>query len=310
MEIEITGTNPEAFPELATWGWPVAGYLFLGGLVAGMMILAAVLRRREAVYQDAVKKADLLALPLLVLGLILLWLDLGNRWNAWRFFTTFEVTSAMSWGSWILLAASGLLALRAAQALVDPDGPIRLPSWLRSPLEIGARFAGRLGRTLDILAITIGVSLGFYTGILLSSISARPLWDSIWLAPLFLASGLASAGAFICLIAIEETHHRLAPFSMALCGVEASLLVAYLVGLRVASPERGVAATLLTSGSYSWAFWGVVIAIGLAIPLGIEIGERREVIGPRAAKAAPVMKLTGAFGLRAVILFAGLVSVL
>lgn len=308
MEIDITGTNPEAFPELATWGWPVAGYLFLGGLVAGLMILAAVLRNRGAVYRDGVKKADLLALPLLVLGLILLWLDLGNRWNAWRFFLTFEVRSAMSWGSWILLLASAVLAVRLVQAWVDRDG------WTPPGLRGLARTVGVAGRkfsrALDGAALIIGTALGFYTGILLSSISARPLWDSMWLAPLFLASGLASAGAFLCLVSIEETHVRLAPFSMAMCGVEASLLLVYLGALRMTGTAYSEAAGMLLSGSYAWMFWGVVIALGLAIPLGIEIAERREAIGFGVAKSAPMMKLGGALGLRAVILFAGLASML
>ncbi len=125
MEIEITGTNPEAFPNWPRGGGRLPDTSFSEGSWRGLMILAAVLRRREAVYQDAVKKADLLALPLLVLGLILLWLDLGNRWNAWRFFTTFEVTSAMSWGSWILLAASGLLAPARCAGVGRSRRPLR-----------------------------------------------------------------------------------------------------------------------------------------------------------------------------------------
>ena len=308
MEVDLTGTNPESFPELATWGWPVAGYLFLGGLVAGLMILAAVLRNRGAVYKDGVKKADLLALPLLALGLLLLWIDLGNRWNAWRFFTTFEVTSAMSWGSWILLLASAVLFVRLVQSWVGGDG--WMPRGAHSTLGWVARVGQRLSRPLDAMAIVVGTALGFYTGILLSSISARPLWDSIWLAPLFLASGLASAGAFLCLVSINETHVRLAPFSMAMCGVEAALLGVYLAFLSLAGTAYTDAAEMLLAGSYAWIFWGVVIAFGLAIPLGIEIGERRQVIGSSVAKSAPIMKLGGALGLRAVILFAGLASML
>ena len=308
MEVDLTGTNPESFPELATWGWPVAGYLFLGGLVAGLMILAAVLRNRGAVYQDGVNKADLLALPLLVLGLILLWLDLGNRWNAWRFFTTFEATSAMSWGSWILALASVVLFVRliAAWAARDgwtPPGTRTLVRWI---VDLGRRLSG----TLNAAALIVGTALGFYTGILLSSISARPLWDSVWLAPLFLVSGLASAGAFLCLVSIDETHHRLAPFSMAMCGVEAALLTVYLAALSLAGTAYSDAAGSLLSGAYAWIFWGVVIAIGLAVPLGIEIAERTRVIGSKVAKSAPIMKLGGALGLRAVILFAGLASML
>ena len=40
-EVDLTGTNGITFPTLATWHWEVAVYLFLGGLVAGLMVLAA-----------------------------------------------------------------------------------------------------------------------------------------------------------------------------------------------------------------------------------------------------------------------------
>ena len=46
-EVELTGTNPITYPELATWEWPVPAYLFIGGLVAGLMILTGVFRLRK-----------------------------------------------------------------------------------------------------------------------------------------------------------------------------------------------------------------------------------------------------------------------
>jgi protein NrfD len=46
----------------------------------------------------------------------------------------------------------------------------------------------------------LGVALGIYTGILLNTMVARPLWNSAILGPLFLVSGL-SAGAAVMHIA-------------------------------------------------------------------------------------------------------------
>ena len=59
-EITITGANHGVLPTLETWEWPVPAYLFLGGLVAGMMIFGAVLRLRygPATYRRAVALLD------------------------------------------------------------------------------------------------------------------------------------------------------------------------------------------------------------------------------------------------------------
>ena len=62
-------------------------------------------------------------LRLLGAGMLFLWLDLANRWNVWRFYTTVQWTSVMSWGSWILLLAMGLLALRMLSRVPDWRGP-------------------------------------------------------------------------------------------------------------------------------------------------------------------------------------------
>ena len=45
LEITTTRHNPLIDPHLAVWSWEIPVYLFLGGLVAGMMILG---RRRDA----------------------------------------------------------------------------------------------------------------------------------------------------------------------------------------------------------------------------------------------------------------------
>ena len=40
LEITSTRHNPMVDPVLSVWGWEIPVYLFVGGLVAGMMILA------------------------------------------------------------------------------------------------------------------------------------------------------------------------------------------------------------------------------------------------------------------------------
>ena len=112
-EISVVGNNEGVNPVLAVWDWTVAGYLFIGGLVGGLMIFGGyfVLRNKRE-FDRGLRIADLAGLPLLALGLGLLFADLSNKENVWRFFATFRPASPMSWGSWILAIATILLGLR------------------------------------------------------------------------------------------------------------------------------------------------------------------------------------------------------
>lgn len=326
MEIELGGANGTVFPALITWGWEIALYLFLGGLVAGMMMLSGTFRlaRRDA-FPQALKIADLTALPLLAVGLLLLIVDLSQAQNVWRLYTTFQVTSPMSWGAWILLLAMVVLALWFASRLA-PISPERfwtrasgkkaalrgvralfLKAWALA-VSIGAWARGKT-RLLAVATAILGVCLGFYTGLLLSTISARPLWNTAALAPLFLVSGLASGGAFLCLFLPRDEHDRLAPVSVAACAVELAILLAFALTLATGTAAAQRAIGILTGGTLGVVFVGIAIGLGLLVPFVVESFEvlhRRLAFVP--ARLPPVLKLGGGVALRLAIVYAGMLS--
>ena len=47
LEATTTRTNPGIDPSLHIWGWEIVVYLFLGGLVAGVFVLAAALELKS-----------------------------------------------------------------------------------------------------------------------------------------------------------------------------------------------------------------------------------------------------------------------
>lgn len=316
-EVNVVGANPISYPQMASWEWQVPVYLFLGGLVAGLMIFAGVLGLRSRVeYRRAVLAADVAGLPLLAVGLLMLWLDLANRWNVWRFFVTFQVRSAMSWGSWILLVTMALLAIRLIGHLRPWHPPAtRAGRWLR-PLAWLWNLAGRVGgwfarrqRGLDVLTVVLGVGLGYYTGLLLSTIPARPLWNSSVLAPLFLASGLAGGGAFLFLFSGQREQSRLLPSLLLIGGVELLLLLAYVLNFVFGNGAVQAAGDLLYTGNYAIGFWGVFVGAGLLLPLLIEGWElSRRHFSPVTARLTPLLVLVGGLVMRFVIVFAGLES--
>ena len=257
------------------WGWEIPVYLFLGGLAAGLMILSALVPRRESAAMRLLPLAAPLALSI---GMGALFLDLDGKLHVFRFYTALRVTSPMSWGAWILVAIY--------------------------PVTILYGFAPT--RALQRLNLILGVALGAYTGILLGTLSARPLWSSLFLAPLFLVSGFSTAAASTMLLPIDhEEHEVVRRWDIAAIVAEAVLLAFLFVDL--AADARGRAAVAqFFGGSFTAVFWAFVVVVGLAVPLGLELVESRRHLRP--ALIAPVFLLIGGFALRWIFVAAGQTS--
>ena len=314
-EVDVTGINEISYPHMGTWEWHVAVYLFLGGLVAGMMIFSAWFRLRKYPNMGrAIAIVDLLSMPLLGFGLLLLWLDLARRWNAWRFYATFQASSPMSWGAWILLFAFLVLFIRILTHIAAPPsaspanliGRIVRPFW-RLGAAVGGWFS-RLNLIWDAVTILLGVGLGAYTGFLLSTIPARPLWDSPMLPVLFLVSGLAAGLAVFVLLLPSGQGSKMAAMALVVGLVEVAAVAGYLLTLAVGTEATRRALDLLLN-NYALAFWGGVVLLGLLVPLAIEFLEvRRRHLSPALVRAAPLLILIGGLILRFVVLYAGLES--
>ncbi len=201
MELTVTGVNALTSPHLHIWDWRVSLYLFLGGLSAGLAVMTTVLHLRKGggLVKDepAGYIAPILVPVILGIGMLFIFLDLERKLNVFWFYLTIQPLSPMSWGSWGLLVffpVSGLFALAAL-----PDTMLH---WLM--LEPLKKLAVRMRDFLFPLAVVnfaMGIFIGIYTGVLLSSFVARPLWNSAILPVLFLTSALSVGAALMIMIA-------------------------------------------------------------------------------------------------------------
>lgn len=339
LELTTTRHNPLVDPQLAIWSWEIPVYLFLGGLVAGLMVLAGLAMRRIARGDDPRSffsmQAPLLGFVLINLGMGALFLDLMHKLYVWRVYLTLQPASPMSWGSWVLILVYGVLLLSAL---------IRLPEawpWLDRRLPVLQAWSDRLVAQPSLVAalawanIVLGVAVGIYTGILLNSMVARPLWNSAMLGPLFLVSGLSAGtamlhlasqlrgqrpasdgmvgGAFSALLQPlgrerpgPHAAESLVRTDLVLLAVEAVLIGLLLVNLLTSSASHGAAAALIVSGPYALPFWGVIVGLGLLVPMalqGLELGRRI----PHTVVPA-LLVLVGGFTLRWVMVNAGQLS--
>lgn len=287
IELETTRNNHLIDPALHIWGWEIPVYLFLGGMAAGIMVIAALIGRRiPAEKQSWIMRALPLAAPVILsIGMLALFLDLENKLHVYRFYLAFRVTSPMSWGSWILVAIYPATIFFALARL----GWIA-PKWL--PL-------------LERANLILGVALGAYTGVLLSTLGARALWSSLVLAPLFLVSGVSAGIAVAMLLPVtHEEHEILRRWDVMAIGGELVLLAAFFIDLATGGGALGrAAAAMFFGGPYTAVFWSLVIVAGLAAPLALEVAEKRR--GLAGTVLAPALLLVGGLALRWIFVAAG-----
>lgn len=302
VEIESTRSLAGALGEI-NWGWEIPVYLFLGGLVAGLLIAVsavALAQGRERVTEGM--RRGLLAAPVLLsLGMGALFVDLTYKLHVFRFYTAFRPAAPMSWGSWILLAVYPVMILLV---LAMPPA-LRGGAWRAdSPLGRVARWSEAHLRALALAGIAGGAALGVYTGVLLSATGAQPLWSSGALGALFLASG--ASGGVAALMLVERDRAASAMLARADIGLIAAELVVvglWLAALLTQGPLFREAAGLVLWGTYAPVFVGFVLFGGLVLPGALEALA----LTGRAAhsRAVPALVLLGGMLLRVVIVYAG-----
>jgi len=343
-ELIVNRLQPEVDPVLHVWRWEIPVDLFFAAVVSGMMILSGIAllqALRPRTEAGAAERPPLLAVhaPLLAFALVhicllALFLDLSHKLYVWRLYLTVQPASPMSWGSWMLTATYGVLALTALTTfparwpwLVKTVPPVgALAAWLAAPARLKA---------LAWANLVLGTGLVLYTGVLLATMVSRPLWNTMVLPPLFLASGLAGGAAMVALAARFVPVAASAPAGLvgglinaliaplpgaarsaadapaftrlALAGLvaQAVLIFLFVIGLASGSASQIEALRLLLSGPFATLFWVGVVAAGVVLPLALmALPAGRTTLAPLAL----VLLLAGGLALRWVLVDAGQAS--
>jgi len=303
QELTTTRHNPQIDPFIHVWGWEIPVYLFLGGLVAGMMIISGyfLFSKRFKETSCACYTLPLISLILLSLGMFALFLDLEHKLYVWRLYTTFRISSPMSWGAWILILVYPAII---ANLLIGPPEFLvkKFPQLNKVTTFINER--QKLIQNIGVVNMLLGGMLGIYTGVLLSTMGSRPLWNSSILSILFLVSGLSTAAAFVHMIA-KNVYERelLAKADNGFLVIELFVIMLLLIGLSTSSAVHISAAKLLISGEYAPQFWTFVIGMGIIIPLIIQLLAVNHKI--KHTPIAPIMVILGGLILRFIIVYAG-----
>lgn len=303
QELTTTRYNLHIDPSMSVWGWEIPVYLFLGGMVAGMMIISGyfLFSKRYKETNCACYTLPIISLILLSVGMFALFLDLEHKLFVWRLYTTIKLASPMSWGAWILILVYPIIM---ANLLIGPPQFLINKYPKISLVTTYINQHPRLIQNIGVANMLLGGLLGVYTGILLSTMAARPLWNSSILWVLFLVSGLSTAAAFVHMIAKNVNERELlAKADNGFLTIEIFVIALMIIGLLTSTKVHIDAAELLLSGAYAPVFWVFVVGMGIIIPLIIQLLAVNHKI--KHTPIAPIMVIIGGLILRFVIVSAG-----
>ncbi len=318
-EITITGLNAITHPYLEVWDWRIVIYLFLGGLSAGMLVMCSIANLR--IPKQPVEElaqcvgAPFMAFIILAIGALFIIIDLGKPQSLIWGFLTFQPLSLMSWGTWgvpAVLLSNALYIL----AVIPKEHRHRLK--LSILIKLADKVASKM-RLIAQLNFALGIFLGIYTGVLLSSFAAIPLWNNATLPILFLVSALSSGAAMIVIIAKKaEIKFLFTKIDIWLIVAELIVILLFFYGLYTSTaPYKKAIEPFFSLTDEHFIFTMALIAIFLLLPLAmrIKLGELKEFEGGfhgEFTKAqifrmnfAAVLVLSGTFILRAAIVYAG-----
>ncbi len=306
-ELFVSGRNiPNIDPYLHIWHWQIPIYLFLGGLAAGILFLAAVytILGKDKEMQATVKWAPFIVPFALIIGLFMLFLDLKHKLYFWQLYTTIRLESPMGWGAWVLMIMTPISIIWSASYVREV-----FPNW-DWKFKFLYTFEAWVIKNRWFIAWPMAiyaVILGIYTGILLSAFNARPLWNTTILGPLFLVSGMSTGAACIILMSKNHEERRLiGRLDLLFIAVELFFIVHMIMGFLAGSQVQIDAANLFLGGQFTVPFFVFVILLGLIFPAVL---ETLELIGFKVPIVIPaILVLLGGLIFRFIMVEAGQIT--
>ena len=269
------------------FGWKVIVYLFLAGIGGGAAAVGAAFHLIHPEADVVSWAAVVLGFPLVLIGCLLLFTDLGRPGVAFR-------AISRPHKAWIS-RGSVILTIFILLGVIYFGFGIWPFQWL----EEAPSFHG----VLNVLYGIFGALTVIYTGFLFDTTRSIPFWSTPILPLLFLVSGV-STGVFSLILSLLLAGTSSSPWIGALGQFdafvllfEALILFFYLHGMHEVTAARA-SVRRVVRGDLSVPFWVGIVLIGLAVPFLLEIIWGGE---PFAMALASLCGLAGGFYVRYVV---------
>lgn len=162
-----------------------------------------------------------------------------------------------------------------------------------------------------VLSAFFAILLAVYTGFLMAASPAIRFWNNPLLPMIFLAVALGSGASLAELLQGAQAASRpdiLQPFQLVVVGIGALLVLTYMAVNHMSTVAAKESVAFLALGSMAPVFYGLVVVLGIIIPLAILamalFGQAPVVL----LAVAGLSELVGSFFLRYSILRAGVFS--
>ena len=310
-------------PHQIYWGLLIAVYFYYTGMSAGSFILTSLgtVFGIEK-YKKLSKVGVIMAIVLLLFAPLHLLFDLAQPGRALNLFTHVHLTSAMSWGVYLLILYPVCLMFYAwylfRQDLVNGLNKGGFKASLYNFLLFGKKDMSETAKEHDKKQAkffgTIGVPLALavhgYTGFILGNVQARAIWHTPLMPIIFLMSAMVSGtGLFIIVLMLVEKFKfgRLNEDIKSLIAdianlmkwfivVDGALMIMYFIVLWN-STEAGYAAGYYLLHGDGWSFLGLENGLGMLVPLLILLSKKARQSLP-AVVTASILTIIGVLAMR------------
>ena len=315
-----------------TWSIPICFDLWLTGIAGGAYSTAFLVdyfsHHRS---RPLLRIATCLGIPLVLIGVLLLVLDLGNPLRFWHLFTEFKVLSPMSMGTWILPVWVVIAVTMVVLWRIDNKASNKLTARIQRVLGF-----------LKVIGLVFAVLLMVYTGTLLA-VNSNVLWSSTVLLPaLFTASAISMGMAMLIIASLVinavskgkpvvlksvtgwilgstdltipvRTVAQIVAANVIVILIQMVVLIIYVVGLTT-SVDAGAAEALrlIITGTLAIPFWLGVVLLAMLIPLVLYVINRKKDLEASSVRYTIALSsfcvVFGGLLLRAIIIVAGQIA--
>jgi molybdopterin-containing oxidoreductase family membrane subunit len=319
----LVGSRVTNGTNIAPWGLWLAFYLYLIGLSAGSFLISSlVFAFGVKKYEPVGRLALVQALGCLLIGLSLIFIDLGRPERFYRTMLNWNPSSVLAW---VIVFYSLYMMVVAVELwiLIRPDldllGRTARPLWARALYRIAAfsdpggtpvtasPSAARWLKALAIVGIPLAICVHGGTGMVFAVMKARPYWFTGLFPLLFIVSALASGGGLLTFLTVvflriepavkQSLVRSLARLSAFILLADLFLLVLEsFVALYGNVPEQATTYRQILFGPFWWVFWFVQIVCGCVIPLFLILGPGKN--NSKALGAAAALIVIGIAGVR------------
>jgi molybdopterin-containing oxidoreductase family membrane subunit len=262
LHMEHEGHWVTGMTNQVVWGTPHVFAIFLIVAASGALNVASISSVfDQKMYKPLARLSGLLAMTLLIGGLLVLVLDLGQPSRLIVAMTTYNFKSIFAWNVLLYVGFLGIVAV-----------------YLFTMME---RKANGFTKAAGTLAFVWRLILTTGTGSIFGFIVARQGYDAAIMAPMFIIMSFAYGLAFFMLMLMftfntdgREIGDKVMARLKRLLGVFTAaifyfVLVYHLTNLYGTENHEYEAFILLNGGIYTQLFWGGWVLAGLLVPMAI-----------------------------------------